>query len=85
MIRTQVYLTPKQHRGLKRQAAREGISMTELLRRVLDAHLEAPSSRVLPSKESILSFVGLGESDRDDVSEIHDQALSEALRAGPPR
>lgn len=86
MTRTQVYLTSQQHRALKREAAREGVSMTEMLRRILDHHLlgrRTPGRA--PKKDLILSFVALGESGRTDVSASHDRALDEALRAGPPR
>lgn len=81
MTRTQVYLTPKQHRALKREAAREGVSMTEMLRRIVDLHLLGPRDRRRPPKELVLSFVALGESGRKDVSENHDRELDEALRA----
>lgn len=83
-MRTQVYLTAKQHRALKREAAREGLAMTEMLRRILDQHLfgRRPAP---PAKELVLSFVALGESGRGDVSGNHDRALDEALRAGTPR
>ncbi|HEX5136911.1 MAG TPA: CopG family transcriptional regulator [Planctomycetota bacterium] len=86
MTRTQVYLTPQQHRALKREAEREGVSMTEVLRRILDQHLlgRRTAGRA-PKKDLILSFVCLGESGRTDVSANHDRALDEALRAGPPR
>jgi hypothetical protein len=85
MTRTQVYLTPKQHRALKREAARQRVSMTEVLRRILDEHLLGHRGGGPPAKELILSFVALGESGREDVSANHDRALDEALRAGSPR
>ena len=85
MMRTQVYLTLKQHRALKGEAARERISMTEMLRRIIDQHLFGRRASKRPKKELILSFIGLGESGRTDVSRNHDRALDEALRAGPPR
>ncbi len=85
MTRTQVYLTPKQHRALKREAARERVSMTEILRRIVDLHLLGRRGAGRPAKDLILSFVALGESGRGDVSANHDRALDEALRAGPPR
>jgi len=86
MTRTQVYLTPQQHRALKKEAEREGVSMTEVLRRILDQHLLGRrTAGRSPKKDLILSFVGLGESGRTDVAANHDRALDEALRAGPPR
>lgn len=85
MTRTQVYLTPKQHRALKKEAAREGVSMTELLRRLVDAHLLGGRDKRRPAKERILAFVALGESGRKDVSANHDRMLDEALRGGSSR
>ncbi len=85
MTRTQVYLTPKQHRALKKAAAREGVSMTELLRRMVDKHLLGRWGTRRPPKELVLSLVALGESGSRDVSENHDRALDEALLAGTSR
>lgn len=85
MIRTQVYLSEPQHRALKEEARREGISMTEHLRRILSAHFEGHRGIANFSKEDVLSFVGLGASGRTDGSEHHDRALDEALRDGPVR
>ena len=85
MTRTQIYLTPKQHRALKKEAAREGISMTEFLRRLVDVRLFGRNAGGPPEKELVLAFVALGESGRSDVSANHDRALDEALRAGTPR
>jgi Zn-dependent peptidase ImmA (M78 family) len=39
MVRTQIYLTEAQHRALNEAAKREGISMTALLRRMIDREL----------------------------------------------
>lgn len=85
MTRTQVYLTSKQHRDLKKAASREGVSMTEFLRRIVDVHLYGAREKRRPAKDLILSFVALGESGRKDVSANHDRTLDEALRAGSPR
>ena len=41
MIRTQIQITPEQARALKRLAAREGISVAELIRTSVDAMLRA--------------------------------------------
>jgi hypothetical protein len=80
MIRTQMYLTPEQHRALKTEARRSGVSMTEQLRRILEAHFRGAAGLTAVSKERILCFVGLGESGRADTAEHHDSALNEALR-----
>ena len=84
MVRTQIYLTAKQHRRLRRAAAREGLSMTELLRRLVDRHL-TPPARPEFSKEAVMSFIGLGESGRDDISQRHDEAIAEAFRVASVR
>lgn len=85
MIRTQVYITPSQHRSLKKEAAREGVSMTEVLRRIIDLHLKGRRGLAAFPKESVMAFVGLGKSGRRDTSEHHDQALDEAYRGGALR
>ena len=74
MIRTQVYLTSLQHRRLKEEAAREGLSMTEALRRIIDAHLNERQGLKGLSKESVMSLIGLGCSGHAGTSEQHDQA-----------
>jgi hypothetical protein len=80
-----MYLSDKQHKALKREARRQGVSMTELLRRIVDEHLvRASGTRAFP-KEAVLSFIGLGESGSSDTSERHDEALDEALREGTLR
>ena len=58
--------------------------MTELVRRLVDRQL-VRSSRPEFSKEAVMSFVGLGESGRVDISERHDEALMEAFRAADLR
>ena len=53
--------------------------MTELIRRLVTHQLLRPT-RAEYSKEAVMSFVGLGESGRADISERHDEALMEAFR-----
>jgi hypothetical protein len=81
MVRTQVYFTEAQHRALHRAAEREGLSMTELLRRLVDRHLLARRGPLDFDKEAVLALVGLGESGETRTSAEHDAALDEALRA----
>jgi len=80
MVRTQLYLTKRQHEALRRAAARAGLSMTELVRRLIDRQFVRSRTRER-SKEAVMSFIGLGESGRADVSERHDEALRETFRA----
>ncbi len=80
MVRTQIYLAKSQHRALRRAAAREGVSMTELLRRMIDRYLLSKPGKPEFTKEVVMSFIGLGESGRADISERHDDALDEAFQ-----
>ena len=45
MQRTQVLLDDWQYQALKARAVRAGVSMSELLRQILDAHLGKPPGR----------------------------------------
>ncbi len=74
--RTQVYLDPDQRRVLQEEARRKGLSMAELLRRIIDEHLR-PKRK--PNREAYLSIVGMGEDPCADVSEHHDRYLGEAM------
>lgn len=85
MIRTQIYLSPAQHRALKREAKAAGISMTELVRRIVADRVEGRQSVHVHEKEEILRFVGLGDTGTGNTSEDHDHALDDAFRAGDLR
>ena len=85
MIRTQVYLTEDQHQALRVAARREGISMTELLRRLVDRQLLGKVRASDYTKDAAMSLAGLGASGHFDTSERHDDALDEALRGDAVR
>jgi hypothetical protein len=85
MIRTQVYLTENQHQALRVAARREGVSMTELLRRLVDRQLLGKVRASDYTKDATMSLVGLGASGHPDISERHDDALDEALRGDAVR
>lgn len=74
--RTQVYLDSEQRRRLQEEARRQGLSMAELLRRIIDEHLRR---RRKPNREAYLSIVGIGRDPCPDVSECHDRYLGEGL------
>jgi hypothetical protein len=80
MVRTQVYFSEEQHRALRRAAKREGISMTALLRRMVERELLGRATKPDYSQDAIMAIVGLGRSGRSDISENHDEALDEAFR-----
>ena len=80
MVRTQIQLTERQARELKRMAAREGVSMAEVIRNAVDAKLREGVSG-LPWEERIrraMAVMGKFHSGLNDVSRRHDQYLAEA-------
>ena len=75
-----IYFEPQQLRSLKARAQRLGISVAELVRRMVGEQLEQGSPARPPSAEVYRRLVGLGASGLEDVSERHDAYLSTALR-----
>lgn len=82
MVRTQIYLSATQHRALKREARAAGISMTELVRRIVAERVEGRQPVRVHGKEAIMRFVALGAGGNGNASGDHDRALDEAFRAG---
>jgi hypothetical protein len=80
MVRTQVYLSEEQHRALRQAARREGISMTALLRRMVERDLLGKLRSQDYAKDAVMAFIGLGSAEPGDTSERHDEALDEAFR-----
>jgi Ribbon-helix-helix protein, copG family len=80
MVRTQVYLSEEQHRALRQAARREGISMTALLRRLVERELLGRFKSQDYAKDAVMALANLGRSGRSDISENHDEALAEAFR-----
>lgn len=80
MSRTMVYLDLQQHKALKARAKAEGVSLAELMRRLVKQHLE--ERQALPSvpPAAYARMVALGSSGRADISERHDAYLAQALQ-----
>jgi hypothetical protein len=80
MVRTQIQLTESQSRRLKEAAARQGISVAELIRRGVDIALKQESA---PSTEELyrrgIQAAGRFHSSQSDVSRRHDEFLDEAF------
>jgi hypothetical protein len=77
--RTMVYLKPEQHRALRAQAAQEGVSMAELVRRLIARHLqERRGARPIP-RDAYLRIIGIGASGRGDISARHDAYFADAI------
>jgi predicted DNA-binding protein len=81
MVRTQIQLTEEQSRRLKASAARQGISVAELIRRGIEAALgkESALSEEELSRRAIQA-AGKFHSGRSDVSRRHDEYLGEAYQ-----
>ena len=84
MVRTQIQLTPEQHRRLKRWAQQRGISLAEAVRRCVVEHLEAQDAAP-PRATLVREALKVAGTYRDpdgatDVAREHDRHLSDAYR-----
>jgi hypothetical protein len=75
-----VYLESEELHALRVEAAKKGISLAELMRRLVRQHIENRHPKSPASAKAYLKIVALGSSSRKDISERHDQYLGEALR-----
>ena len=84
MIRTQIQLTPEQHRRRKRWAQQRGISLAEAVRRCVTEHLaeESPVGTRADRVREALATAGKysDPSGKTDVAREHDAALADAYR-----
>lgn len=81
MIRTQIQLTEKQAEALRKISLKQRISMAELIRRGVDSIIQSaliidPEER----KKRAIHAAGKFRSGKSDVSEKHDDYLSEAIK-----
>jgi len=74
LARTQVTLTPEQHRRARARAAEQGISLAEYLRNLVEADLRGANRRV-----DVTAVFDLGESGGSDVALRKDDYLGEAV------
>jgi hypothetical protein len=80
MVRTQVQFTKEQIEALRAQAAREEVSVSEIVRRAVDAWVRrtaVPSEEELRRRAS--AAAGRFASGRGDVAAKHDEHLAEAF------
>jgi len=79
MVRTQIQLTERQARELKKMAAREGVSMAEVVRKAVDAKIREGVSEV-PWEERVrraMAVMGKFHSGIRDLAVNHDKYLAE--------
>jgi hypothetical protein len=83
MVRTQIQLTEEQHRQLKELAHRQGISLAEVVRRLIDEKLEHSemSPTHLDRVRQALGVCGKYDDPSGDrnVAENHDRHLADAF------
>lgn len=80
MIRTQVQFTEEQIEALRARAAREEVSVAELVRRAVEAWVTTETSWQ-DRKRRALEIVGRFGSGHGDVAGRHDEHLVEAFRS----
>jgi hypothetical protein len=79
MVRTQIQLTQGQTEALKRRAARERVSMAELIRRSVDRMIAEEEPMLDPdARRRALGAVGSFRSGLPDLAQGHDKYLAEA-------
>jgi hypothetical protein len=81
MSRTQITLSPENHRLARRRAAELGISLAEYIRRLVDRDLE----ETMPARADISVIFGLGDSGGSDVGTHKHEYVGEAVDALHPR
>jgi len=81
MVKTQVQLPEDDLRELRRMAAEEGVSVSELVRRYVAQGLQAKAK---PSRQELmrraLEVAGKHRSGKHDIARRHDEYLAEAYR-----
>jgi hypothetical protein len=78
MIRTQVRLTEDQLKSLKALAARQGVSVSEPIRRGIDIVLHISDQlSAEENRQRATTIVGQFRSDMSDVSTLHDHYLDD--------
>jgi 16S rRNA U516 pseudouridylate synthase RsuA-like enzyme len=77
MVRVQVRLTDEQSRAVKRLAAAEGVSVSEIVRRSIDAFIVTSSREEI--RRRALAAAGALHGGPRDLSRNHDKYLAEAF------
>ena len=81
MMRMQIQLTTAQHRLLKRRARRVGVSVSEIVRRSIDAALQTPDADIRAERvQRALALAGkyADAAGPGDIARQHDAAFVDA-------
>ena len=76
MVRKMIQLSETQARKLEQRAKRDGVSMSELVRRGVDIVLETPK-RDNEARRKAALIVGMVSSGVSDIAQRHDEYLAE--------
>jgi len=79
VVRTQIQLPEAQYRRLKSIAHQQGISLAELIRRLVDHGLRGGTADRAALFVRAAALVGAFRAGEDDLSENHDRHLDDAL------
>ena len=77
MVKTQIYLTQEQRETLKKTAHWQHVSISGLIRQMVDENIQHLGAKV--SRRKMPSFIGIGASGLTDVSENVDKYVGEAI------
>ena len=80
MIRTQISLTERQARRLRRLAADRSVSMATIIREAIDVYVPDDEAARAARTARVLAAAGRFDSGLVDVSERHDDYLAEDPR-----
>ena len=72
MHRTQIALEPEQYRRLGQEARRLGISASALVRRLIDAHLGAPTP---VDEDPLAAITSIGHGRGEPIGRDHNRIL----------
>ncbi len=78
--RTLIYLDFSDLQALRAEAKVRGVSLAELMRRVVREHLGGRKRAMPTGHKTYMKLVALGSSGRRDIADRHDAYLAGALR-----
>ena len=81
MVRTQIQLTEKQSKALKKIASEKHVSLAELIRQGVSTIMKTGEVSIEERKERAIAAAGRFRSGKKDISARHDEYLAEAFRS----
>ncbi len=76
LTRTIISLERNQLRALKARARSEGVSVAELMRRLVSESLESDRAHTPVTVATFERMIALGSSGRSDIADRHDELLA---------